>query len=298
MKLDKKTLTFSLIALYLLGIIVSAYTLFHIEDRLIYDLQVLDLTDADRADAVFYTTYIILGVTLFIGLFAIYYSYKNEEANVIYVEKTKEEKQREEKEQKKATVKESKLDRKELEKYLKSPDLKDNKSLNDLLSKICKNLEASQGAIYIKDTSGDIRKVVLNASYAMAIAESEIISFEYGEGLVGQVAKERKTLYIDEVPEGYIKIVSGLGESSPSYLLVLPVSSGEKLLGVVEIASFVEIKKSDIAILEDYFTEFAETIVGKSDKKASKKPELVSATTGPAEEKPKKSKGKKKTGEK
>lgn len=299
MELNRKTVIFSLIALYLIGILVSAFTLFNIKDTLIYDLQVLDISDAGRADTVFYTVYAILGITLILGLSAIYYTYKNEEANVIYVEKTKQEQTEEEERKEKTEGRKAKLERKALNKYLTASKPANIKNLNALLNDICKGLEASQGALYIKKQTSDARTVVLKASYAMAIAESEVISFEFGEGLVGQVAKEQKTIYLDEVPEGYVKIVSGLGKSAPSYILIIPIVSESELVGVVEIASFVPVKKEDISLLEDYFQDFGEAINGpKSKEKAEKEPELVAATVEVADEKIKKSKDKKKTGDK
>ncbi|MGK7390018.1 MAG: GAF domain-containing protein [Candidatus Cyclobacteriaceae bacterium M2_1C_046] len=297
MKLNRKKIIFPLIALYLIGMLVSAYILFNIEDKLIYDLNILDLSDAGRADAVFYSAYAVIGITMIVGLLAIYYSFKNEDANIVYVEKTRKEQKEEEERNEQAEGKKAKLERKALDKYLSSNKPDNQKNLNELLNHICKNLEASQGAFYIKEHQGDVRTVVLKASYAMAIAESEVISFEFGEGLVGQVAKEQKLIYLDEVPEGYLKVISGLGKSSPSYILILPVASEDELLGVVEIASFVPVKKEDITLLEKYFQDLGAAISGTgSKKKAEKEPELVAADVEVADEKTKKNK--KKTGDK
>ena len=62
-------------------------------------------------------------------------------------------------------------------------------------------------------------RVELKAGYALSIGESTVIKYEFGEGLIGQSAASGNTLYVDDVPEGYIKIVSGLGSASPKYLL-------------------------------------------------------------------------------
>lgn len=290
---DRKILTIALIVLYLAGMIFSAYTLFNIEDTLIYDLQVMDLSDAAKADSVFYGAYIVIGATMIIGLLAIYYTFKHQQANVIYVEKTAEERKEEDERKKVSEEQKSNIEWKSLDKYLKVSKPGDQKNLNAVLNQVCKALQASQGAFYLAEKSKDKRKVVLNASYAMAIAESEVIEFEYGEGLVGQVAKEQMTIYLDDVPEGYIKIISGLGESSPSYLLVLPVTSDGKLLGVVEIASFVAIKKEDIEILEKFFSDFGDAMAGKK-KITEEEPELIAVNEEP-KQKIQKMKSKKKT---
>lgn len=109
------------------------------------------------------------------------------------------------------------------------------------LQVICDQLQAGQGAYYEAFESEGIRKVRLTAGYALAVGESSEVVYDFGEGLVGQSAAERRTLYVDDIPEGYIKIVSGLGTASPRYLLIVPVVGGNAVRGVIEIASFSEI---------------------------------------------------------
>ena len=76
------------------------------------------------------------------------------------------------------------------------------------------------------------------SGYALSIGESAVIKYEVGEGLIGQAASNGNTLYVDDVPEGYVKIVSGLGESAPRNIIVLPVLFEEQVKGVIELASF------------------------------------------------------------
>ena len=63
--------------------------------------------------------------------------------------------------------------------------------------------------------------------YALSIGESTVIKYEIGEGLIGQSAASGNTLYVDDVPDGYIKIVSGLGSASPQHLLIVPVKKNK-----------------------------------------------------------------------
>lgn len=275
MNINKKQLSIILLTLYVLGLIFSSFALFNLKDELIYDLNVLAISDIDKAEPVFLKTYLIVGLSMVFGLLAIYFSFKTDEANVIYVEKTKEELQKEADKADSEARKDDKLNREEFVK-LNSKELSTS-NLNKILSHICNRLQASQGAVYLKEEKDNKRKVLLKASYAMSVAESEVISFEFGEGLVGQAAKEKKTLYIQDIPEGFVKVVSGLGEAKPSYLLIVPMLKENELLGVVEISSFTAFRKNDIETLEKFFSGVGEKTervkIDKSDKKPMK--ELV-----------------------
>jgi putative methionine-R-sulfoxide reductase with GAF domain len=127
---------------------------------------------------------------------------------------------------------------------------------------ICKQLEAGQGAVYIAKEESGIRKVELKAGYALSIGESTVIKYEFGEGLIGQSAAGAKTLYVDEVPEGYVKILSGLGSASPRYLLIVPMKKEEKVIGVVEIASFSPISDNERKFVEESAQLIAGSVSG------------------------------------
>jgi methyl-accepting chemotaxis protein len=132
------------------------------------------------------------------------------------------------------------------------------------LNTICKQLEAGQGAIYTTAEKEGKRKVELQKGYALAIGESTIISYEFGEGLIGQAAAGGRSLYVDDVPEGYIKIVSGLGSASPKYLLIVPIKNEENVLGVLEIASFTPISEDQRKFTEESAQLIAEKISTKA----------------------------------
>lgn len=59
-----------------------------------------------------------------------------------------------------------------------------------------------------------------------------------GEGLLGQCALERRALWFDGVAApGFWRIASGLGQTPPRALALLPLVRNEQLLGVLELAS-------------------------------------------------------------
>ncbi|GGK90121.1 HAMP domain-containing protein [Streptomyces flaveus] len=81
-------------------------------------------------------------------------------------------------------------------------------------------------------------------------------SFRPGETLIGTAAKERRTILVDNVPPGYLKIASGLGEAPPAHVIVLPVLFEGTVLGVIELASF----HSFTQIQRDFLNQIAEMI--------------------------------------
>lgn len=185
-------------------------------------------------------TYITVAVTLVVGGIAIYTAIRNQREIIVYKEKTLEEKRQEN--EAADDAKKSTISMEGVQDALGQPDR--NSQLQEFIRTICRQLEAGQGALYLVSENDGTRKVKLHCGYALSVGESASISYEFGEGLIGQAASEGKTLYVDEVPEGYITIISGLGNSSPRYLLITPVKIEKQMLGVIEIASFTALDEN------------------------------------------------------
>jgi signal transduction histidine kinase/HAMP domain-containing protein/ActR/RegA family two-component response regulator len=75
-------------------------------------------------------------------------------------------------------------------------------------------------------------------------------------GLVRQAAREKKRILVEEAPPGYIKIGSGLGEAAPASVVIIPILFENKLLGVIELASFSRFSDVHLA----FFDQFVNTI--------------------------------------
>ncbi|MBX3739663.1 MAG: response regulator [Akkermansiaceae bacterium] len=59
--------------------------------------------------------------------------------------------------------------------------------------------------------------------------------FEAGEGLLGRAVAEKSVQRIDDVPEGYLTVTSGLGEGVPRHLLVIPAKVDDTVNAVIEL---------------------------------------------------------------
>jgi len=118
--------------------------------------------------------------------------------------------------------------------------------VNQKLIKLSEQLQLVAGVIYKKQTD----KLVLESTYV--VTDSEIkAEIKIGEGLTGEVARTGRFVEIDNAEELDWDILSGLGQSTPNYLYILPILQSQKIIGVVEIATFIKIEKRDIQFLID-----------------------------------------------
>jgi len=109
-----------------------------------------------------------------------------------------------------------------------------------ILKNIAKQFEIVQGVIYLKDdTSQQFDPVAL---YAWA-SEKEPASFKTGDGLTGQTAKNKTIMIVENIPEGYFRILSGLGDGFPRSLMIVPLLLNKETIGIIELAAFKRFDK-------------------------------------------------------
>jgi len=123
--------------------------------------------------------------------------------------------------------------------------------LSTLISNLVKYVDCNQGGIYLLNDEGD-KYFELKGSYAFGRNKFCNKTTPWGEGLIGSCAIEKKKIYIKKVPDSYIEITSGLGQANPKVLLLMPMIANDKVVGVIEIASFNE--------MADYQIEFVSKI--------------------------------------
>src|SRR6185312_7644298 len=103
---------------------------------------------------------------------------------------------------------------------------KDLESVSRLImSELTPLVSAHHGAFFISDQETGVNTPLLKliASYAYRARKHVANRFAPGEGLIGQAALEKQPILLQNVPDDYIQITSGLGEAPPRNIIVLPI---------------------------------------------------------------------------
>ncbi|MEJ7810773.1 MAG: HAMP domain-containing protein [Gemmatimonadaceae bacterium] len=117
---------------------------------------------------------------------------------------------------------------------------KDLQSVSRLImSELTPLVSAHHGAFYMVESENGTPVLQLVASYAYKARKHVANRFAFGEGLVGQAALEKQPILLTNVPDDYIQITSGLGQSPPRNIIVLPILFEGDVKAIVELASFL-----------------------------------------------------------
>ncbi|HEY3463643.1 MAG TPA: HAMP domain-containing protein, partial [Amycolatopsis sp.] len=99
-------------------------------------------------------------------------------------------------------------------------------------------VNAQYGAFYLADDTAEVPELRLIGAYGHPDdGDGPAIRFRIGQSLVGQAARSRRPIVVDDVPPGYATISSGLGRTAPASVIVLPIVVEDQVLGVLELAS-------------------------------------------------------------
>lgn len=246
---DRYKLTLMLATIFIVGIGYSLYSIYSLPNG-------LRLTSGFEPH--FTRVYVIVGGTFLLGALTLFYALRYKKEVVVFRDRSLE-----------ASVAQQEGDQSKSSISLDNVTQSLNQATSEqdaqqlVLQTVCKQIEAGQGALYRMIEEGNKRKVELKSGYALSIGESTVIKYEVGEGLIGQAAANGNTLYVDDVPEGYIKIVSGLGSASPKHLLIVPVKNNNQVLGVFELASFTPISEDQRKFVEESAQLLGDKIASK-----------------------------------
>ncbi len=116
-----------------------------------------------------------------------------------------------------------------------------------VLINLSNELNCVQGILYIGQKNGD--EFSFTCGYALT-EEQEPQGFKIGENLNGEVAESMQMLIVDEIPETYFSIESGLGAAKPGYLFIIPFVSDNKTIAVIELASFSQLEERNRKVLD------------------------------------------------
>jgi HAMP domain-containing protein/CheY-like chemotaxis protein/signal transduction histidine kinase len=118
-----------------------------------------------------------------------------------------------------------------------------------LLSELAPLVNAQQGVMYQMETENAGTLVLLSA-FADDGENGHLHRLRIGEGLIGQVAAEKRRMLITDLPETTVPIRSGLFQARPQNVIVLPVLFEDRVKAVIELASLSSFTASQLAFLE------------------------------------------------
>jgi hypothetical protein len=231
--LKKPKLSTVLTTLYFSGVVISAC--------------VLNSLQANTSHQALIETYRMVGVTLFTGIIALYFTARTRIERIVYLYN---------REANVEALNQAAADHSLIEPAAVAAIVQSKKDVPQrVLNELCNRVGAGQGAIYTN--RGGLLQ--LTQGYALGY-ERETVSYNIGEGIVGRVAADGWRLCLDNVPEGYVTVYSGLGNSSPTQLVLIPMKNNGEVTGVLEIACFQKLNEETLSHIEECAGKIANAI--------------------------------------
>ena len=104
------------------------------------------------------------------------------------------------------------------------------------------------GALYVRNEHGSLVRV---ASYGLSAAEQlRTQALGVDEGLVSEAVRQSRVVRLDQLPEDYFRLSSGLGSGLPRSALLMPTRDNGQINGVVELGFLRPLSERDQEIVE------------------------------------------------
>lgn len=129
-----------------------------------------------------------------------------------------------------------------------------------VLSHVIKYVGASAGVLYMlnnEDEGENLFELIADYGCSNDIRKGKA-SIHITTGNYGIAFSENRILVVNDVPENYLKIESGLGNAKPESLLIVPLSIDDRVFGIIELASFNKFTNLET----EFITRIANNIAG------------------------------------
>ncbi len=131
----------------------------------------------------------------------------------------------------------------------------------NVIKELTKKVNAIQGGFYILDDTDKLNRFFnLIAFFAYDRRKFADQQVKWGDGLIGTCAMEQKVIHLKSIPDSYISVTSGLGESNPQSLLIVPMQYEDEIYGVLEFASFHKFEANHINLISQAAESVASTL--------------------------------------
>lgn len=145
---------------------------------------------------------------------------------------------------------------------LRSSDQSPEELSYNIISNLVKYVGANQGGIFLLAQNGTDKSeyLELKAGFAYNKRKYQEKRVHLGQGLLGQTVLEKQSIQLSKIPQNYLKITSGLGETNPKNLLIVPLSVNEDVFGAMEIASIKPLEAHEVDFVERLSENIASTL--------------------------------------
>ncbi|NQZ08718.1 MAG: response regulator [Algicola sp.] len=123
------------------------------------------------------------------------------------------------------------------------------------LDQICLYTTAQIGTFYLYDQQQEQFSLV----HSHAVTDCQKILAK-DQGFIGQAARDRKTMTLDNLPENYLNVTTSLGQASPSHVIVVPLMFNDLVSGVIELAGLNQFTEETLTLLEQQAISIAAAI--------------------------------------
>lgn len=147
-------------------------------------------------------------------------------------------------------------------KILKTTDFKTSteEAYHSFLKSISLNFELGVALAFARN--GDLYQPISKWAY---FEENEPASFELGYGLSGKVAESKQPVFLTDLKENYLKIISGSGFSSPRCLFIFPVVQNSECVGVIELAFLKNLPEGTMDVFKNLISKFESNLNLQND---------------------------------
>jgi len=150
---------------------------------------------------------------------------------------------------------------------------------NIIVSRLSTYLHAPLAALYITEKGN--ASLRLTSSYAVTGKVKEGV-VRFGEGVVGQVAVEKKTIVIQDFPPDYFNVNTSFGHIRPSHILAFPFLFEDRVVGVIELGGLKEFSQQEREYLQAVADSIAIAVI--SSRSREEVEQLLEETQRQAEE--------------
>ncbi len=144
-------------------------------------------------------------------------------------------------------------------------NIKPSLTIEDYTEKILINFaqefEITQGIFYLINEK---TKLYEPASVYAYSSEKKPEPFALGEGLNGQTAKSKQILSIENLPNNYLNVVSGLGQHKANHLIIIPLLLNKETIGIIELTTFHSLDEEKLWIFKNLAKIIGNALINKS----------------------------------